>query len=246
MNKHLRICGSHGSVLLLVAGITAAGEHKEYPVTLKVLSTEAISSKPDGTRTTTTCTSASPENITCDSTQVSATQHTELVSFAELSDGRLYMIACTLGAGGRFLSGFGQGMATTAGAATVSGCPVPPGTYKARWDKGHLKVLHEKNGKSKETTFAVLSSAPIPRDVPQSQATATPAGKTVLLLSSTPTGADIEIDGTFVGQTPSSIPVLPGEHLIKISKSGCKQWERKITTVGGEATLATQLDESQK
>jgi hypothetical protein len=246
LNGRLRICGSHGAVLLLVAGIAAAGEHKEYPVTLKVLSTEAISSKPDGTRTTTTCSSANPENLTCDSTQVSAAQHTELVSFADLSDGKLYMIACVLGVGRRFLSGGGEAMAANAGVATVSGCAVPSGTYKARWDKGRLKVLREKNGKSSETTFAVLSSTPIPPEVPRRQAGGLAPEKTLLLLSSTPTGAEIEIDGSLVGQTPSSIPILPGEHSIKISKNGYKYWKRKITTAGGEVTLAAHLEEAQK
>jgi len=75
------------------------------------------------------------------------------------------MIACILGAGRRMLLGAGQAMQANAGVdtPTVIGCNVPPGIYTARWDKGRLKVHHEENGKSKETAFAVLSSAPTKR-----------------------------------------------------------------------------------
>jgi len=63
------------------------------------------------------------------------------------------------------LLGAGQAMQANAGVdtPTVIGCNVPPGIYTARWDKGRLKVHHEENGKSKETAFAVLSSAPTKR-----------------------------------------------------------------------------------
>jgi len=226
------------STLLLIAGLASAGGPKEYPLTLTVFETNAISSKLDGTRITTTCTSTpGVEEITCDSRQIAGATHTDLVSYAAASDGKAYLIQCTLGVGRGFLVGAGQAMAANAGTSTVSGCRVPPGTYKARWEKDHLKVLHEKNGKFKETTFAVLSSVPIPAG------NSTEAGgeKTVLKLSSTPTGADIELDGSFVGQTPSSLLALPGEHSIRITKSGYKVWERKIKTSGGEVTLSPEL-----
>ncbi len=228
--------------VLLAAHATFGSEHKDYPVTLKVLETEAISYKPDGTRTTTTCASNGSESITCDSSTISAAQHTDLVSFADGSDGKLYMISCVAGTGKRFLSGFGQGMAASAGAPTVSGCQISAGVYKARWDKGRLKVLHDKNGRLTEVTFAVLSSAPMPADATQSAKVDQIAEKTLLILSSTPAGADIEIDGVFVGQTPSSVPTLPGEHSIRINKSGYRPWERKITTAGGQVTIAAELD----
>src|SRR5439155_4021163 len=43
-------------------------------------------------------------------------------------------------------------------------------------------------------------------------------------IASTPPGADIEIDGKFVGNTPSSISVAPGDHKISIKKSGFTEW----------------------
>jgi hypothetical protein len=60
-------------------------------------------------------------------------------------------------------------------------------------------------------------------------------------ISSTPVGADIEIDGKFVGSTPSSITVGPGDHDIVVKKSGFTTWERKITASTGHVTLSAEL-----
>ena len=72
-----------------------------------------------------------------------------------------------------------------------------------------------------------------------------PAGvgeSTLLRCSSTPPGAEIELDGRFIGQTPSTVPVAAGEHFIRISKPKYKQWERKIKTAGGEVTIDADLE----
>jgi len=146
--RKLLTCAS--SMAILFVATAWGGEQKEYPVTLKVLETDAISYKSDGTKITTSCTSTGPNDVTCDSTAVSAAQHTELVSFADTSDGKLYMISCVLGTGRRFLSGMGQSMQANAGLATVSGCAVPPGTYKARWDKGRLRSCSRRTANPKK------------------------------------------------------------------------------------------------
>jgi len=217
---------------------------KEYPLTLSVLETDAKSSQADGTRTTTTCTrTPGTDEITCDSRQIAGALHTELVSYATASDGKAYLVSCIQNAGARFAQGFAAGT----GAATVTGCLVPQGTYKARWDKGRLKViLHENNGKSKETTFVVLSSVAIPTGKAARSEDVSNGEKTVLKLSSTPLGADVGLDGSFVGQTPSSVLVLPGDHYIKIMKTGYKPWERTIRASGGEVTVSAELDHQEK
>jgi hypothetical protein len=55
-------------------------------------------------------------------------------------------------------------------------------------------------------------------------------------VASTPNGADIEVDGSFVGSTPSTIGVLGGDHVISVKKNGYKPWERKIKTSTGKVT----------
>jgi hypothetical protein len=61
-------------------------------------------------------------------------------------------------------------------------------------------------------------------------------------VASTPDGADIEIDGSFVGSTPSSIEIAPGDHAVAIHKKGFKDWERKIKVSGGNINLKADLD----
>jgi hypothetical protein len=66
-----------------------------------------------------------------------------------------------------------------------------------------------------------------------------------LSVSSSPDGADIEIDGNFVGNTPSSLELPLGEHSIAIKKSGFKDWQRKIKLTGGEVKVTADLERPQ-
>ena len=61
-------------------------------------------------------------------------------------------------------------------------------------------------------------------------------------ITSTPPGAEISIDGNFVGDTPSEFNVTPGVHTITINKHGFKPWERKLTTSSGKVSLAAELE----
>ena len=63
-----------------------------------------------------------------------------------------------------------------------------------------------------------------------------------LEVSSTPDGADIEIDGNFVGSTPSTVGVAAGPHQLSLKKAGFKPWERKITVSSGHIKIAATLE----
>jgi len=56
-----------------------------------------------------------------------------------------------------------------------------------------------------------------------------------LHLESDPSGADIEVDGSFVGNTPSDVQVTEGEHTVSVKKTGFKDWERKLKISGGSS-----------
>ena len=64
-------------------------------------------------------------------------------------------------------------------------------------------------------------------------------------VASTPNGADIELDGSFVGSTPSTLNVAPGEHSISIKKSGYKPWERKVKILSGQVRISADLEAQQ-
>jgi len=91
---------------------------------------------------------------------------------------------------------------------------------------------------------ASAKAAPAPQMVEasaKSAPAATPASPTVNV-TSIPDGADVEIDGSFVGNTPSTIEVAAGEHAVTVRKSGYKPWERKLKVTGGEIKLVAELE----
>lgn len=47
--------------------------------------------------------------------------------------------------------------------------------------------------------------------------------------TSTPSGADISVDGKYVGSTPSILTLTPGTHDVVISMSGFALWKRVLT-----------------
>jgi hypothetical protein len=64
---------------------------------------------------------------------------------------------------------------------------------------------------------------------------ADPAPSSVEVKSS-PDGADITVDEKYMGSTPSTLKLTPGEHKIKLEKSGFKTWERILTVGSGTTT----------
>jgi PEGA domain len=64
-------------------------------------------------------------------------------------------------------------------------------------------------------------------------------------VSSTPSGADIEVDGSFVGNTPSVIEAAAGEHDVAVKKAGYKSWERKMKVTGGTLNISAELEKAQ-
>ena len=70
---------------------------------------------------------------------------------------------------------------------------------------------------------------------------ATLTGK--LSVASAPDGADIEVDGSFVGNTPSDVQVTEGEHTVTVKKAGFKDWERKLkVSAGSSVRLNAELE----
>jgi PEGA domain len=61
-------------------------------------------------------------------------------------------------------------------------------------------------------------------------------------ITSLPTGAEAELDGSFIGNTPSTIGVSPGDHTISVKKKGYKTWERKIKVSTGRVNVSAELE----
>ena len=86
-----------------------------------------------------------------------------------------------------------------------------------------------------KTNAPAKASAPEPPNIAVNHASR-------LLIASTPDGADIEIDGSFVGNTPSMIEISRGEHQVIIKKSGYTPWTRKLKVTGGDIKLNAELE----
>ncbi len=54
------------------------------------------------------------------------------------------------------------------------------------------------------------------------------ATKIIAQITSEPEGAEIYVDGSFVGSTPSKISLTVGVHTIKVTRKGFTDWERKL------------------
>lgn len=66
------------------------------------------------------------------------------------------------------------------------------------------------------------------RFYPNAAEDAPKSGSAVVSVTSEPLGADIYVDGAFVGNTPSTLHLSAGEHAIKIESGGKKSWERQL------------------
>jgi hypothetical protein len=84
------------------------------------------------------------------------------------------------------------------------------------------------------TTAPVVASVTTPLSIQAS-----------LAIDSTPSGADIEIDGEFVGNTPSTVTVAPGSHRIAVKKKGYADWGKTMNITGGTIHLNAELEQVQ-
>ena len=128
---------------------------------------------------------------------------------------------------------------------------IPKGTEVTAYISGDVKLDLAKF----EPAPLVPAAAPIPaaQQLPAASPAATPnagpsdaspdkAAAVELEVSSTPSGADIEIDGNFVGSTPSTMGVAAGPHQLSVKKAGFTPWERKITLSSGHIKIDAALE----
>lgn len=94
-------------------------------------------------------------------------------------------------------------------------------------------------GSSDPVQSTVSSTTVTP--APEYSVAQAPGGTSTVSLGSTPTGADIYVDDDFVGNTPSTINVPPGRHVITVKKAGFQNWARVVNFSGGLVTLNADL-----
>ena len=68
-----------------------------------------------------------------------------------------------------------------------------------------------------------------------------PTGRITVV--SVPDGADVSVDGNFVGNTPSTLSLTQGKHTVSVVAAGFKPWSKELTIgSGSEAKLNATLE----
>jgi hypothetical protein len=60
-------------------------------------------------------------------------------------------------------------------------------------------------------------------------------------ITSVPDAAEIELDGKFVGQAPSTLDLSVGDHTLVMRKSGYEPWQRTLSLVAGSTSVRAEL-----
>jgi hypothetical protein len=129
--------------------------------------------------------------------------------------------------------------------APARGAWLPVGYYAFKQVKKGFEVQYlDEKGKIRQETLTIRSEEPIPTEAAQAVTETKATESAEIAITSTPAGADIELDGAFVGNTPSTIDVAAGDHTITLMKSGFTSWERKIKVNGGKIQLSADLQVS--
>lgn len=109
---------------------------------------------------------------------------------------------------------------------------IPQGTEITAFVQGDMHLDMSQFGSAPgQTTASAASSSASPG-----------ASQGSLSIQSSPTGADIEIDGNFVGNTPSTVAVSVGSHQVAVKKKGYADWTKTISVTAGTISLDATLD----
>ena len=108
---------------------------------------------------------------------------------------------------------------------------IPQGTEITAFVDGdmHLEMAHF--GPAPSTVVGPNSDSPAP-------------AQAILAIESTPPGADIEVDGGFVGNTPSSVTLTPGSHQVVVKKKGFNDWTKTLSVTGGNVHINAELEQA--
>jgi S1-C subfamily serine protease len=67
------------------------------------------------------------------------------------------------------------------------------------------------------------------------------SGAAAVTVNSTPSGADIFVDQDFAGNTPSTLNISSGKHVVVVRRAGFQEWVRSVNLYGGSITLNAEL-----
>ena len=126
----------------------------------------------------------------------------------------------------------------------VSGVPVSVADKEREFVPVGIKTDVPKGDEEKKSTQEKTTNNKPTENKQAENATAEPAKGTVNL-SSNPTGADVLVDGDFVGNSPAALKLPRGRHTVTVKMAGYKDWSREITVQSGSEVQLTATLEKQ-
>lgn len=122
---------------------------------------------------------------------------------------------------------------------------IPEGTEITAFINGDVPIDLAKFG-GQVKAAAQGQAAPVVEQPAQSVPAAPPIELSPVAVKSIPDGADITVDGSYMGSTPSIVRLKPGDHTIAVSKNGYKTWQRTVTVNAySNITIDATLDAAQ-
>ena len=114
---------------------------------------------------------------------------------------------------------------------------IPQGTEMTAFVQGDMRLdMSQFGGAPGATLQAAVQGGPAASSSGPSPSSCS------LVVQSIPSGADIEIDGAFVGNTPSTMTVAAGSHQVTIKKQGFADWNRTLNVTGGTINLNVEMN----
>jgi hypothetical protein len=116
---------------------------------------------------------------------------------------------------------------------TANGGGVSLGAGDRMADK-FFQQVEEEMARQTQQKASVKPDAPHVEPPPDARPT-TPVndGSGAVAVSSIPDGADIAVDGNFVGNAPATLKLTAGKHVILLSQQGYKAWSRELSVLPG-------------
>ncbi len=126
---------------------------------------------------------------------------------------------------------------------------VPKGAEVTAYVNGDVRLeIKNFHTNSEPSTQAIADAQGTPTPSQPTASPNAPAGTPAtgsIEVHSTPEGAEVYVDGAFIGNAPATLKLSPGQHTIRVTQSGFKEWSRDITVQSGsDAHLSASLDKA--
>jgi hypothetical protein len=104
-------------------------------------------------------------------------------------------------------------------------------------DKFFTQVEEELANKSSQPVAEKPEAAhvEVPSGSPASPASVAGSEQGIISLTSNPDGADVSVDGAFVGSAPAVLKIAPGKHTISVGQAGYSTWSKELSVMAGSS-----------